>query len=561
MRLGILGGRIYDPLNGKNGETGDIWIEDGRVVAAEEADREGAQVVDATGLVVMPGGVDIHAHIVGGEVNIGRKLRPEEHRGRERTFTADLRSGTGGTVPSTFETGYLYSALGYTTVMQASAPPLVVRHAHEELEDTPNIDKGLYVVMGNNHFIMQAIADGQPERAKDYVGWLLDASKGYAIKIVNPGGVENWKWGKNVGELDDEVIGYGVTPRQILETLAWIADELGLPHSIHVHGINLGRHTSARTSIETIKTLEGLRHHLCHLQFLSYGSGSGHVHRSEAAVVAEAVNASPTTTVDIGQLIFGPATTMTCDGPLQHALYETTHGRWVNADVECETGGGVVPITYKAKNPINATMWAAGLELFLLIDDPWRVYLTTDHPNAGRFVDYPQVIALLMDREYRMRMFSTIHPLARKRSLLRELDREYTLSEIAVVTRAGPARTLGLTQKGHLGVGADGDVAVYEEQDDKEAMFARPRYVYKGGELVARDGVPLAHVEGRCFSVAPSYDPDIVDSYVRPYFDDAYSVQFENYAVINGAPETTLVPCEKGGSDGRGHMSQRRVPS
>ncbi len=47
------------------------------------------------------------------------------------------------------------------------------------------------------------------------MGWLLGAAKGFAIKIVNPGGVENWKYGKNVHNLDDEVIGFGVTPRQI----------------------------------------------------------------------------------------------------------------------------------------------------------------------------------------------------------------------------------------------------------------------------------------------------------------------------------------------------------
>lgn len=541
--LGILGGRIYDPQNGKDGVVGDIWIDGGRVVEPPaSAEREHAEVVDAEGLVVMPGGVDPHAHIVGGEVNAGRKLRPEDHRGRERAPSGELRAGTEGTNPTTMATGYLYSEMGYTTVMQASAIPLVVRHAHEELEDTPNLDKGTYIVMGNNHFVMRAIADGELERAKDYVAWLLNATKGYAIKIVNPGGVENWKWGKNVGELDDEVVGYGCTPRQIVQTLAWCADELKLPHSIHLHGINLGRSTSSRTTIETIEALDGHRAHLCHLQFLSYKGGPGHVHSSDAAAVAEAVNAHPRITVDVGQIVFGDATTMTCDGPLQHTLHQTVGGRWVNSDVECESGGGVVPITYSPKNPINATMWLTGLELFLLIDDPWRVFLTTDHPNAGCFRDYPQVVRLLMDRDYRAEMLAGISPRARKRALLPELDREYSLYEIAIVTRAGPARTLGLTRKGHLGVGADADVTIYEEQDDKEAMFARPRRVYKDGRLVARDGVAVAHADGVTYAVAPRYDPDIVESYVKPNFGD-YAVQFENYAVLNDDTHTTTVAC------------------
>jgi formylmethanofuran dehydrogenase subunit A len=533
MMLGILGGRVYDPRNGKDGEIGDIWVKDGRVVAPEDADRGSAQTVDAAGLVVMPGGVDIHAHIAGGEVNSGRKLQPEDHRGHERARSADLRAGAGGIVPSTHLTGYLYSELGYTTVMQASAAPLAARHVHEELEDVPNIDNGTLIVMGNNHYVMQCIADKQPEKARDYVAWLLRATRGYAIKIVNPGGVENWKWGKNVAELDDEVIGYGVTPRQIVQTLASIADDLGLPHSVHVHGINLGRHTSARTTIETIAALNGQRLHLCHLQFLSYGAGRGHLHSSQAAAVAAAVNADPGVTVDIGQLIFGGATTMTCDGPLQYALYQTTGHRWINSDVESETGGGVVPIVYKAGNPINATMWLTGMELFLLIDDPWRVFLSTDHPNAGPFTSYPQVIRLLMDRGYRREVFESLHPRARRGALLPELEREYSLGEIAVISRAGPARALGLEHKGHLGVGADGDIAIYEERADKEAMFARPRYVYKGGELVARDGAVVADVRGRTLVVAPEYDKGI-EAELREYFKQAYTVSFDNFSMLAG---------------------------
>ena len=228
--LGIIGGRVYDPQNGKTGEVGDIWVKDGRIVPEELVDRDKADIVDAAGLVVMAGGVDIDAHIVGGEVNAGRKLRPEDDRGHERTDSGSLRAGA-ASVPSTYATGQLYSELGYTTVMQASTAPLMSRHTHEELEDTPNIDNGAFMVMGNNHVVMQSIADKQFDRARDYVAWLLQASRGYAIKLVNPGGVENWKWGRNVAELDDEVIGYGVTRARSWRRWLTIADDLKLPHA------------------------------------------------------------------------------------------------------------------------------------------------------------------------------------------------------------------------------------------------------------------------------------------------------------------------------------------
>jgi formylmethanofuran dehydrogenase subunit A len=539
----IRNGQVYDPLNGVNGEIRDVWIKGGRIAGPEDVDRAGVEIIDATGLVVMPGGVDIHSHIVGAKVNAGRKFRPEDHRDHTRSRTSFTRSGAGYTVPTTYLTGYLYAEMGYTTVMEAATAPLIARHTHEEMEDTPILDKGAFITMGNNHFIMNCIRDGQREKARDYVAWLLGATKGYAIKVVNPGGVENWKWGKNVSELDDEVIGFGVTPRQIITTLAWINDELGLPHVPHIHGLQLGSTGNARTTIETIEALDGRRAHFCHLQFLSYAGERGKMPRSGAAEVARAVNEHANVTVDVGQVVFGEATTMTSDGPLQYHLHQLTGHKWLNDDVEAETGGGVVPMRYERKNPVNAMQWVVGLELSLLIQDPWRVFLTTDHPNAGPFFYYPQVIKLLMDRDYRAEMLAGIHARTRKNTLLHELDREYSLYEIAIITRAGTARALGLKDKGHLGVGADADVTIYTPLDDREKMFARPRYVLKDGEIVVRDGKLVRERPGRTLYVEPPYDPAI-ETDLRAYFEEYYTMSFDNYPVSSEyLVNSEVVPC------------------
>ena len=368
------------------------------------------------------------------------------------------------------------------------------------------------------------------KRPRDYVAWLLGVSKGYAIKVVNPGGVENWKWGRNVSELDDEVVGFGVTPRQIVTTLAWISEELGLPHPPHIHGINLGRSTSARTTMETMATLEGRRAHFCHLQFLSYGKQPGKLHRSEAEQVSRMVNTHPNLTVDVGQVVFGQATTMTSDAPLQYGVRRQTGNKWLNEDIENESGGGIVPIHYSRHNAINAVMWRTGLELFLLIDNPWQALLTTDHPNAGPFVRYPQVIKLLMDRDYRAMIFESINPRGRKDALLPELDREYSLYEIATITRAGTARARGLKNKGHLGVGADADITIYADLEDKEEMFARPRYVVKNGVVVVVDGRVVCERRGRTLYVAPQYDPGI-EAHIRAHFRRNYTISFDNYPI------------------------------
>jgi formylmethanofuran dehydrogenase subunit A len=50
---------------------------------------------------------------------------------------------------------------------------------------------------------------------------------------------------------------------------------------------------------------------------------------------------------------------------------------------------GIVPHEYRAGSFHNAVQFAAGLELFLLIDDPWRVFFTTDHQNGAPFTASP----------------------------------------------------------------------------------------------------------------------------------------------------------------------------
>jgi formylmethanofuran dehydrogenase subunit A len=95
--------------------------------------------------------------------------------------------------------------------------------------------------------------------------------------------------------------------------------------------------------------------------------------------------------------------------------------------------------------------------------------LTTDHPNGACFWRYPEIIQLLTDAEFRKEQVKQLPTKAQQRIVLGDLDREYTLSEIAIITSAGPARSLGLSQKGHLGVGADADVAIYHEKPEDGA--------------------------------------------------------------------------------------------
>ncbi|MCA9247961.1 MAG: formylmethanofuran dehydrogenase subunit A [Planctomycetales bacterium] len=526
--LRITGGKVYDPLHGIDGQIRDICIHDGKVVDSVD----GGRTIDASGMVVFPGGVDVHTHVAGGSINFARAMTPEDHR-RTVAFirSQTTRSGLGGMAPTTFATGYLYAGMGWTTVNEAAVPILSAKHTHEELRDVPIVDKSCCVLMANNEILLDLLEQGEMERARHLVAWQIWAAKAYGVKAVNPGGVAAWKWGNDAKQMAETVPGYtSLTPAKIVTGLAQIIDELGLPHPIHLHCNNLGAPGNISTTLETMKSLDGRRAHMAHLQYHSYGGDDWSTMRSEAPAMAEYFNQQKNLTCDAGAVLFGDTVTITADGPWQHLLYKLTGRKWGNLDVENETGCGIVPYTYRPSNLVNAVQWAVGLELLLLIDDPWRIFLTTDHPNGACFWRYPEIIQLLMCRDFRQECVTQLSEKARERVHLPDIDREYSRFEIAIITSAGPAKALGMPNKGHLGAGADADVVVYDEDEDIARMFGHPRYVIKGGEIVIEEGDIRATPEGREFLVQPSFDREIED-FLRPLFEETYTMSFENYPV------------------------------
>jgi formylmethanofuran dehydrogenase subunit A len=302
-----------------------------------------------------------------------------------------------------------------------------------------------------------------------------------------------------------------------------------------------------QTTLGSMQALEGHRGHITHIQFHSYGGGDGdeNTFNSKVAPLADYVNSHPNITVDVGQVMFGETTSMTGDGPLGYFLSNVYGTKWFSSDTEMEAGCGIAPIKYRNKSLVHALQWAIGLEWYLMVEDPWRVVMSTDHPNGGSFLAYPQIIRLLMDRTYREEVLKTVHPDVVRRCQLGDLTREYSLGEIAIITRAGPARILGLPQKGHLGPGADADITIYTPHENKETMFELPRYVIKSGRILAEEGDIRHEHYGKTLHVSPDYDKG-VESSIGEWFEEFYSIRFRNYPVSESyLHETESVPTLK----------------
>jgi formylmethanofuran dehydrogenase subunit A len=530
----LRGGLVYDPINRVDGEQRDIYIRNGRIIENPPAFTNIDREIDISGRVVMPGGIDIHSHIGGGKLNIARMMLPEDHRQDLVMATKLTRAGCGHAAPSTLTTGYRYAVMGYTSCFEPAMLPANARQAHMEMADTPMIDTGAYALLGNDDFLLRMLSQRAPQSLiNDYVAWTLQATQAIAIKVVNPGGINAFKFNQRALDLDDKNKHYGVTPRTILKSLTTALTQLGVPHPLHVHGCNLGVPGNLTTTLKTMTGVEGRPVHLTHIQFHSYGTEGDRKFSSGAAEIAEYINAHPNISCDVGQVMFGQTVTASGDNMMQYRSHKHAHpDKWVCMDIECDAGCGVVPFRYRDSSFVNALQWCIGLELFLMVEDPWRIFLTTDHPNGAPFTSYPHLIRLLMDKSFRDDMLHTVNRHARDASRLKGLEREYSLYEIAVVTRAGPAASLGLRDRGHLGAGAAADITVYKDKKNRQAMFEQPEYVFKDGEMVVRNGHIRQIRSGRTHTVKPDYEQGI-ERRLKAYFDRYHTMKLSHFRITD----------------------------
>lgn len=503
----LAGGTPCDPDAGITSESPqDLYVDGDRIVApADNHQRERwdatAETIDCRGCLVMAGGIDLHTHIGGGKVTLARLLMPE-------ASSCDF-------LPSTRAAGEAYLKMGYSLAVEPAMLACNARAAHAEMADTPHLDTAAYVLLGNDRVLLQLIAQDAPQPLiNDYVAFMVNATCAIGVKVVNAGGIDAFKFNQRRMDVDTPHPTLGVTPGQVIRRLARAVFEIGLPHPLHVHCSNLGSPGNITSTLATIAAADGLPIHLAHAQFHSYGRAGQLRYASAAAQLAEALRKHPNVTIDVGQVMFGQTITISGDTMHQHA--NIPHGRPRKSallDIECEAGCGAVPFRYRDRNFVHSLQWAIGLELFLMVDDPGRVLLTTDHPNGGPFTSYPHLIRLLMDRSFRETALAEIDPEAAKASNLGGIAREYSFEQIAVMTRSAPARLLGLAARGTLAAGAEADLVVYRRHEDRQRMFASPHWLLRQGRLIdpqaAGQGGTAALAEPlhkRTHLVRPEYD-------------------------------------------------------
>ena len=240
LMIKLKSGKVYDPAHNVDGEVRDIFVGNGRIVAAPGPGAHVDQEIDCSGMIVMAGAIDMHTHIGGGKVNIARAMLPEDHRARFVRAWRPRQSparGCGHAAPSTLTTGYRYAEMGYTACFEPAMLPINARQAHMEMGDTPIVDKGGYAMLGSDDFFLRMLAaKARSEGDQRLRG--LDAARRAVHRHQSGESRRHQRVQIQSAQARSSMRSTLTTASrraQILKALAQAVHDLGVPHPLHVH--------------------------------------------------------------------------------------------------------------------------------------------------------------------------------------------------------------------------------------------------------------------------------------------------------------------------------------
>ena len=350
--------------------------------------------------------------------------------------------------PTVREIGYTYARMGYTHVNEPLMTLNTASYVHHELSSIPIVDTSAFLVL-NVYDIDKEIREGDRDGVKNLLLFLLHLTKAISVKIYDAR-VSYAKRGFFYRDID------------VTRCLTFF---YALLKSGGVPGIQL------RTYPELLDEDTDVLSAFCMAHIASGIDNDG---RYEAA--RDIVKKGGA--VDLGMFSTSRSGYKTMS--IGHSPADDRH--FISVDIGLEQ-----PLLFSAVKETKSVDEQAYYSILFALEaldylNACTISFSTDSPNGCFFYAYPALFAALLSRDNRKGQTKANLP-----------DREYSLYELAAITRTNPARLLGLNHKGHLGNGADADVAVYDINEDTKAEELEKRlgtcsYLLKGGEVVIYEG-------------------------------------------------------------------------
>ncbi len=160
--IAIRGGKIFDPSCGWDGVERDLFIANGRLVDRLD---DVAQVINAQGLAVTPGAIDLRSSVAGYGQNYLRLW---------------------GALPSPRKLAESYARLGYTHIHEPFLTVATANYVHQELAAIPILDTSASLTLNLRDFdTWLRDAANFPEMSAAW-SYLLEHSRALNLRLVEP---------------------------------------------------------------------------------------------------------------------------------------------------------------------------------------------------------------------------------------------------------------------------------------------------------------------------------------------------------------------------------------
>ena len=498
-KLIIKNGLIYDPINSIEGEKKDILIEKG-IIVEKFTNEKNVQEIDANGKTVIPSALDIHSHVASQQVNWARLLGMKNKSFMEIWKGLTLKN-----------IAIDYISNGYTFILEANVFPSIAKQTLFNFMQIPVIDKGMLLNVSNLWALELEFQRAKIEDMAIFLSDLLSKTYGFGFKVYNPFESEAW----NFKELRDDITSsgrlYNFNALDVYESITKAVEYLGLPHSTHCHIEGYETEIGEKnlfTILERIKSLDlkpnpkvGLdikREQIFHIAHANAYTQDGNNEK-----LIKFLSENQTFDIDLGFIGFDEINPLiTSDRRLINSrltpdLLENPY-KLISSAIESEGDSFVSMRNFKKENYNDCILWASALDLALNIRNKFQISFSLNYPNYSSINNIPEIATWLASKNARANFMKDMNKEFLKNNKLQNSDKCLTFNELVILTRASPAKSLGLGSiKGNLGVGADADINILDidirdinlEKDFEtlKTAFSNIEYVVKAGKIIKKE--------------------------------------------------------------------------
>ncbi len=545
-KLIIKNGLVFDPLNQIEGEIKDILVESGKIVEKFTNENDITEI-GASGKTVIPGAIDMHTHVASQQVNWARLLGANDKQFKEEWQGLTLE-----------KIAKDYISMGYTFILEANVFPSLAKQTVFNFKQLPVLDKAMLLNISNLWPLELEFQKGKIKELSIFLSDLLTKTYGFGVKVYNP--FENVAW--NFKELRDDISKpgrlYNFSSLDVYENIVKCVETLGLPHSTHAHIEGYENEIGNRNLITLLEKIASLnlkspqeskldtkRTQIFHIAHANAYNNDG---KNENLI--NLLNENQDFDVDVAFVGFNPINPLiTSDRRListllTESILENPY-KLISSAVEFE-GDSFVSLRCFDKNNFNhCVLWGNALDLALKINNKFQISLSLNFPNYANITDIPEIATWLFSKQAREDFMKGLNSEFLRNHPLCSNEKSLSFSEFVTITRASPAKSLGLRDiKGNLGVGADADINILDINIEAENISRRcepiknalenVEYVIKAGNIAKKQNKIDLTINGSIFwsSGTPETEgQELILSRKKDFYQKYSSMFYDSYNV------------------------------